>query len=116
MATKKRLIDAKYLTSQMYLICEVCDTENIFIDAIIDEIDNASDVDAVEVVRDMWIPVSERLPGVFKAVIVWTKFQEIGEAHYNGKHFQWIDDEGDYDYAYVTHWMPLPEPPKEDYQ
>jgi hypothetical protein len=35
----------------MYMICEVCQTENIFIDAIIDEIDNAPDVDAVEVVH-----------------------------------------------------------------
>ena len=55
MATEKRLIDARYLTSQMYLICEVCQTENIFIDAIIDEIDNAPDVDAVEVVHGRWI-------------------------------------------------------------
>jgi hypothetical protein len=59
-----------------------------------------------------WIPVSDRLPGVFKAVIVWTEYHEIGEAQYNGKHFQWIDDEGDYEYAHVTHWMPLPNPPK----
>ena len=51
MAIVKRLIDARWLTSQMYLICEACQTENIFIDAIIDEIDNAPDVDAVEVVR-----------------------------------------------------------------
>lgn len=48
MATEKRLVDARFLTSQMYMICEVCQTENIFIDAIIDEIDNAPDVDAVE--------------------------------------------------------------------
>lgn len=61
--------------------------------------------------RSGWIPVSERLPGVFKAVIVCTKFQEIGEAQHNGKHFVWIDDEGAYDYAHVTHWTPLPEPP-----
>ena len=47
MATEKRLIDARWLTSQMYLICEAFQTENIFIDAIIDEIDNAPDVDAV---------------------------------------------------------------------
>lgn len=47
MANEKRLIDARYLTSQMYLICEACQTENIFIDAIIDEIDNAPTVDAV---------------------------------------------------------------------
>ena len=61
-----------------------------------------------------WIPVSERLPGEYKAVIVWTEYHEIGEAQYTGKHFQWIDDEGYYDYAKVTHWMPLPEPPKEE--
>ena len=52
--SEKRLIDARYLTSQMYSICELCQTENIFIDAIIDEIDNAPDVDAVEVVHGRW--------------------------------------------------------------
>lgn len=61
-----------------------------------------------------WIPVSERLPREYKAVIAWTEYHEIGEAQYNGKHFEWLDDEGDYDHAHVTHWMPLPEPPKED--
>ena len=55
MANEKRLIDARFLTSQMYMICEVCQTENIFIDAIIDEIDNAPDVDAVEVVHGRWV-------------------------------------------------------------
>lgn len=60
----KRLIDARYLTSQMYLICEVCQTENIFIDAIIDEIDNAPTVDAVEVVRCKdCVSYEERCPG-----------------------------------------------------
>ena len=59
MATEKRLIDARYLTSQMYLICEACQTENIFIDAIIDEIDNAPDVDAVEVVYGRWVGYHE---------------------------------------------------------
>ena len=34
----------------MYLIATVCNTETIFIDAIIDEIDNADDVYAEEVV------------------------------------------------------------------
>ena len=55
MANEKRLIDARYLTPQMYLICEACQTENIFIDAIIDEIDNAPTVDAVEVVHGEWV-------------------------------------------------------------
>ena len=51
MATEKRLIDAEQLKTDMYLIATVSDNENIFIDAIIDEIDNADEVDAVEVVR-----------------------------------------------------------------
>lgn len=63
MATKKQLIDARELKSAMYLICTVCNTETIFIDAIIDEIDNAPDLDAVEVVRcgkcKWWDPDSE---------------------------------------------------------
>ena len=56
-----------------------------------------------------WIPVTERLPEQYHAVIVWTRYRELGEATYDGKHFRWDCDE---DYADVTHWMELPEPPK----
>ncbi len=56
-----------------------------------------------------WIPVTERLPERYHAVIVWTRYRELGEAIYDGKHFRWDCDE---DCADVTHWMPLPEPPK----
>lgn len=54
MANEKRLIDAKQLKTDMYLLATMGDNENIFIDVIIDEIDNADEVDAVEVVHGEW--------------------------------------------------------------
>ena len=56
-----------------------------------------------------WIPVTERLPEQYRSVIVWTSERELGEAQFDGKHFEWCADEA---FADVTHWMPLPEPPK----
>ena len=61
-------------------------------------------------VGDKWIPVTERLPEQYESVIVWTKWGEMGEAEHDGKRFRWAYDN---DVAYATHWMPLPEPPKE---
>ena len=58
-----------------------------------------------------WIPVSERLPEQYESVIVWTSDREIGEAEYDGKQFYWTSDDN---YTNATHWMPLPEPPKEE--
>ena len=58
-----------------------------------------------------WISVGERLPERHKSVIVWTKYGEEGEAEHDGEYFIWAYDE---DIADATHWMPLPEPPKED--
>lgn len=55
-----------------------------------------------------WIPVTERLPEQYQSVIVWTSDKELGEAEHDGKHFRWTYDD---EYANVTHWMPLPEPP-----
>ena len=57
-----------------------------------------------------WIPVSERLPEQYESVIVWTSDRELGEAEYDGKRFYWTSDDN---YTDVSHWMPLPEPPKE---
>jgi beta-xylosidase len=59
-----------------------------------------------------WIPVTERLP--YESVFVHGKGGELVVAQYSHKHKWWEDDEGYYcDTNYVTHWMPLPEPPKE---
>lgn len=61
-----------------------------------------------------WIPVTERLPEVGQRVLFSfrnhrTKQPRISIGWYNGK--QWDSPIAtEYD---VTHWMPLPEPPKE---
>jgi hypothetical protein len=57
-----------------------------------------------------WISVTESLPEQYETVVGWTKYREMGEVSHNGKRFVWESDDGDY--AHVTHWMPLPEPPK----
>lgn len=74
-------------------------------------------------VPSKWIPVSERLPdkhgkpyvclltfphgGQFPYILNWYEYGDNG--YVNGRHFQ---DEG-LDGMKVTHWMPLPQPPKE---
>ena len=54
--------------------------------------------------RNKWISVEERLPPKYTDVLV-----------YNGSiHQDFICSTGNfYDFYNVTHWMPLPEPPKE---
>lgn len=65
-----------------------------------------------------WIPVSERLPNVFEGVLAYCPknrntyllyINARGEWHFFDKTVAGaLLDEA------VTHWMPLPEPPKED--
>ena len=61
-----------------------------------------------------WISVKERLPVTFENVLVCTK-HEMLICHHDGD--EWVvtyDGEyAGYDYD-ITHWMPLPEPPKEE--
>ena len=69
--------------------------------------------EASEILRRRWIPVTERLP--YESVFVHGKGGELVVAQYSHKHKWWEDDEGYYcDTNYVTHWMPLPELPKEE--
>ena len=62
-----------------------------------------------------WIPVSERLPEQHSSVIVYRKTKRFSMLHYsNALGFHFYDSEwGDVTVDDVTHWMPLPEPPKE---
>lgn len=63
-----------------------------------------------------WIPVEERLPEKFITVIV----QMPGEKPLPTVTWGFLTDDGWYanyfvrDLGEVTHWMPLPEPPKEE--
>ena len=62
-----------------------------------------------------WIPVGERLPNKWGSAIVYRKGEHYSMLRYTpalGWHF--YDSEwGDVTVDDVTHWMPLPEPPKE---
>ena len=62
-----------------------------------------------------WIPVTERLPEEFSSVIVYRKTKTYSMLHYSSAlGFHFYDSEwGDVTVDNVTHWMPLPEPPKE---
>lgn len=63
-----------------------------------------------------WISVKDRLPnkeGIYICVLDLTpmvgfKYRTIETVRYSGR---WLYDSKEINY--VTHWMPLPEPPKE---
>lgn len=60
--------------------------------------------------KQEWISVDERLPKKMTHVIVCDKDGTVGEAYfYKEDRFEWMDSE---ELAFVTHWMPLPEPPR----
>ena len=69
-----------------------------------------------------WINVNEKLPEHFESVLVWGKGYTVTECFYCDD-YDWgvqgfYKDECGYDGEYplirdwVTHWMPLPKPPK----
>lgn len=63
-----------------------------------------------------WISVKERLPEAYKSVLVYIR-NASGEAGYDITFYcDHLYDTGNRWYlpVNITHWMPLPEPPKED--
>jgi hypothetical protein len=71
--------------------------------------------ESVELVRKLqsprWIPVTERLPECYKWVLAVSDEHEMPiEVFYDG--LRWQDCV--LDKVHITHWMPLPEPPKEE--
>ena len=61
--------------------------------------------------KPRWISVTERLPEKYSNCIVFSDGY-VKEAHFCLENF--YDPIEDYMRYKVTHWMPLPEPPKED--
>ena len=62
-----------------------------------------------------WIPVTERLPEADKKVLVFTAGGSFKVArcnfYKNGTEVNWATNDGLGERA-ITHWMPLPKPPK----
>ena len=54
MANEKWLVEPEMLKNKLYEICDEYNTERLHIDRIIDEIDDATTVDAVEVKHGRW--------------------------------------------------------------
>lgn len=74
--------------------------------------------DAIEKLADIhvgkWIPVTERLPAIRHNVLIMTAKGGVAEGEYTGDgwvQYRWSAHMGK---NVVTHWMPLPTPPKEE--
>ena len=68
-------------------------------------------IDANGVTVQEWIPVTERLPSIDETILVYDGDVDTG-IFYKGA-FQTFDENGyPFEISGVTHWMPLPQPPK----
>jgi hypothetical protein len=75
--------------------------------------------DATEKVGPQWISVKDRLPEIYQRVLILIRgriFISSIEEEYGGEYRDGVIRfwDGDWDWPEVTHWMPLPAPPKED--
>lgn len=64
--------------------------------------------------KPRWIPVTERLPDAGKRVLCYCRanIYEVMKMRTDG---DWVYDTNHvYMHSFVTHWMPLPQPPKEE--
>jgi len=59
-----------------------------------------------------WISVKDKLPEPMKAVLIISK--STGIPFFDGIAIDWVRDGKFNRFKKVTHWMPLPAPPKED--
>lgn len=57
-----------------------------------------------------WIKCSERMPEQFKAILVFNEYGEVWSGAYD-RYWNFYCD--NLLVEHVTHWAPLPEPPKE---
>lgn len=86
-----------------------------------------------EVAKPRWIPVTERLPDTMEDKSVYSgwsveiapsddvlcylgseKRQTVAWYSHTYKEWTTVDENTVYKYGEVTHWMPLPTPPKEE--
>lgn len=59
-----------------------------------------------------WIPVTERLPDSGKCVLIYSEDGMVAEGSYTAYDKKWFLFRWSVKGQKVTHWMPLPTPPK----
>lgn len=120
-----RLIDADALREQLVWCKEQAGRFDTFWDDVIERVDSLPTIDGqcdacYLKETNGWISTNDRLPENEQYVMLWTKTGVMKYAKYlnDEPHRPWIayDEYGSiraWDNV-VTHWMPLPEPPKEE--
>lgn len=111
---KENFIHLKKLSNTLTYIDEkrVCDGQMQMIAEIRSFISHAPTIDVPE-----WISVKERLPKPKTGVLALLDNGEVGSLWQDWaehpEHMTYFEVGGEEE-GHVTHWMPLPEPPKED--
>lgn len=62
--------------------------------------------------KPKWISVKERYPNHGDVVMICTKDNDVQVFQWDNVYGGWVGDRYNYSTKYVTHWMPLPMPPK----
>lgn len=71
-------------------------------------------MDLPTIEQPTWISVEERLPDESQKVLCLTVYGSFCVFGWTYIDWMWFDDDEWWHEEYVTHWMPLPEPPKGD--
>ncbi len=102
-----RLIDADVLKEELASHFDI-ELEPVIEKEVLRMIDEQ---ETISVASPKWISVKDRLPEPGSYVLVFTDDHCDYTAHYDG--YWWLSGKPALSYK-VTHWMPLPEPPKEE--
>jgi hypothetical protein len=63
-----------------------------------------------------WISIKDQLPEPNKIVLIWNEESLLEYQYHVGFHRdgqEWVTTRDNYPLDYATHWMPLPERPKQ---
>lgn len=103
-------------TDSMFCDCDSCHYKGLVDDHDYSKCVETLGVEAADAIerlqKPQWIPVTERLPEFDTEVLVYAYNHNIWVWEYHGN--AWEAEDGFYhEVDVVTHWMPLPEPPKD---
>lgn len=73
-----------------------------------------ADIPAADVydVHGQWVSVKDRLPATRKTVLIYDEYEGVSAGYYDSYYAKFRSIEDIYRSCNVTHWQPLPEPPK----